>query len=87
MSLAPWGSNETSNLIKRKQTFQKVLQKQAHENRQRKLKALNGKILLALETHQLNFENTVFAGGKFSDVINVSKVSRKLHNSLRNCSW
>ena len=68
ISFAPWVSNETSNLVKRKQTLQKALQTQANENRQRKLEALNGKILPALETDQLNFENTVSAGGKFSDV-------------------
>ena len=66
MSLAPWVSNETSNLIKRKQTLQKALQKQTNENRQRKLELLNGKIILALEIDQRNVENTVFAGGKFS---------------------
>ena len=44
-SLAPWVSNETSNLIKRKQTLQKALHKQANENRQRKLEALNEKIV------------------------------------------
>ena len=77
MSLAPWVSNETSNLIKKKQTLQKALQKQASENRQRKLEALNGKILLALETDQRNFENTVFAGGKFSDIENYFKSIKK----------
>ena len=42
MSLAPWVSNEPSNLIKKKQTHQKALQNPANENRQRKLEALNG---------------------------------------------
>ena len=68
MSLGPWVKKETSNLIKRKQTLQKALQKQANANIQRQLEALHGKILLALETDQRNFENTVFAGGKFSDI-------------------
>ena len=68
MNLAPWVSNETSNLFKKKQTLQKALQKQANENRQRKLKALHGKILLALETDQSKFEITIFADGKFSDI-------------------
>ena len=35
------------------------------------------KKLLALETDQLNFENTVFAGGKFSDI-------QKYFNSIKN---
>ena len=78
MSLAPWVSNETFNLIKRKEALLKALQKQANENRQRKLEALNGKILLALETDQFNSENTVFAGGKFSDVQNYFKSIKKI---------
>ena len=68
MSVAPWVSIETSNLNKRKQTLQKALQKQANETRRTKLGALNGKTLPALETDQLKIENTVFAGGKFSDI-------------------
>ena len=68
MGLSPWVSNETSNLIKKKQTLQKARQKQANENRLRKLEALNGKVFLSLEIDQSNFENTVFAGGKFSDI-------------------
>ena len=67
MSLALWVSNETSNLLKRKQTLQMALQKQANDNRQRKLEALNGRTLLSLETDQRYFEITVFAGRKFSD--------------------
>ena len=43
MSLAPWVSNETPNVINRKQTPQKALQKQANENRLAKLEALNEK--------------------------------------------
>ena len=77
MSFASWVSNETSNLIKRKQTLQKALQKQANENRQRRLEALKGNILLALETDQFNFENTVFPGGKFSDIQNSFKRIKK----------
>ena len=67
MILAPWVSNETSILISKKKTLQKALQKQAIENRRKKLEALNGKIVIALETDQRTFENTVFGLGKFSD--------------------
>ena len=77
MSLAPWVSNETSSLIKRKRRLQKALQKQANENRLRKLEALIGKILLALETDQLNFGNTVFACEKFSDIQKYFKSIKK----------
>ena len=67
-SHAPWVSNETSNLIKRNQTFQKALQKQTNEKRQRKIEALKRKILAARENDHRNFENTVFAGGEISDI-------------------
>ena len=59
--------------LKGKKTLQKALQKRANENRPRKLETQNGKTIPALETAQRNFENTIFASGKFSDIHNYFK--------------
>ena len=57
--------------------FLKTLQKQANENRQRKLETLNGYFFPTLETDQLNFEKPIFAGGKFSDIQKYFKSIKK----------
>ena len=77
MSLPPWVSSETSNLIKRRNTLMKKAQRNPNEGLLRKVEVMKVEVEVRLNEDQKIFENRIFKNGQFSEIQKYFKGIRK----------
>ena len=68
LSLPPWLSKETSNLIKRRNTQKKVVLRKPSESNQTKLISLQNLVTEQLNDDQRAYEESVFKNGRFCEI-------------------